>query len=223
MQTDFFVDGYNLFYGALSDTPYKWLDLRSLLTSIAKIENPSSVASSVNYFSAPVQPKLASRGTVSKEAQDSYIRALKSSHCSVVMGRHTLSEGYAPIYEPGRDPDRSHRTKVWKIEEKETDVNIALEMYRCAARSSGEPRQIVLVSGDTDMGPALEAIKSDFPNIRRGVILPHREGHHRTVPGSLKSNSDWIRKVIRDAELEAHQFPDRVPTGKKPAIKPSYW
>lgn len=83
--------------------------------------------------------------------------------------------------------------------------------------------QIVLVSADTDMTPALKAIKEDFPEITVGIILPHREGIDREVPGSLKNYAHWVRKNVKIAELQAHQFPDRVPTKKKPAVKPHYW
>ena len=30
IKTNLYIDGFNLYYGALKDTPYKWLDLRSL-------------------------------------------------------------------------------------------------------------------------------------------------------------------------------------------------
>lgn len=75
----------------------------------------------------------------------------------------------------GQEASRRNQVAIWQLEEKETDVNIALGMYRTACRSDQlKIEQIVLVSGDTDLGPALAAIRQDFPNIRLGVILPHR-------------------------------------------------
>jgi hypothetical protein len=68
MRTAFFIDGYNLFYGLLANTPYKWFDLPALLTHITTIENPKSETAEIYYFSSPVKPELASRGTRSKEA-----------------------------------------------------------------------------------------------------------------------------------------------------------
>jgi hypothetical protein len=73
----------------------------------------------------------------------------------------------------------------------------------------------VLVSADTDIGPALRAIKEDFPNVVIGVILPHREGIKRGAPGTLKNQANWMQTVVKDVELEAHQFTDRIPTHKK--------
>jgi hypothetical protein len=55
-----------------------------------------------------------------------------------------------------------------------------------------------------------------------GVILPHREGVQRTLPGSLLNQVHWMRKLVTNQELAAHQFPDRIPTRKKPIDKPHY-
>lgn len=229
MRTAFFVDGYNVFYGLLAATPYKWLDLPSLLESIAYEENPLSSLAEVNYFTSPVQPALATRGTQSKEAQDTYIRALKTRGVHVHLGRHRLDHRRAPRF-VSRDVEASRQDQVdiWHLEEKETDVRISVGMYRLAAKqfwgnAQEKVQQIVLVSGDTDMGPALEAIRADFPDMRIGVVVPHREGSKRPPPGSLQNNADWMRRHISIDQLKEHQFPDRVHTRKKPADKPSYW
>lgn len=229
MRTAFFIDGYNLYYGLLANTEYKWLDLPGLLTHIAKVNNPDCLPVSFHYFTAPVQPKLATRGLLSKQAQDTYIRALKAKDVEIISGRHQLDPARAPRY-VCRDtpPSRQDQVDIWKLEEKETDVNIALSMYRKATKQSSLPKdqrleQLVLVSADTDMGPALQALREDFPELKLGVILPHREGVRRGTPGSLKNYAHWLRRTVTYAELQAHQFPERVPTRKKPAIKPAYW
>lgn len=228
MRTAFFIDGYNLFYGLLAGTPYKWLDLPGLLTHICRVQDPSSVTEQVNYFTSPVLPGLATRGRSSGEAQDTYIRALKAKGVAVYLGKHRLEHGTAPRYIKDVPPSRRDKVDIWDLEEKQTDVHIAISMYRLLARQHSQPcdtpiEQIVLVSADTDMTPALRAIKEDFPAIRVGIILPHREGIERGVPGSLQNFCHWIRRHITVKELELHQFPNRVPTRKKPADKPDYW
>lgn len=229
MRTAFFVDGYNMFYGLLAGTPYKWLNLRGLLIHVAHIEHPKSSVISIDYFTSPIKPELATRGRVSKEAQDTYVRALRSTDVSVHFGRHHLEPAKAPRFiDRNTGASRQDKVDIWKLEEKETDVHIAISMYRTACRQSmldPDERldQIVLVSSDTDMTPALRAIRSDFPGVVVGVVLPHRAGLNRPSPGSMKDHSHWIRRVITAEELLMHQFPNRVPTHKKPAIKPDYW
>ncbi|WP_434523822.1 NYN domain-containing protein [Photorhabdus asymbiotica] len=229
MRTTFFVDGYNLYYGLLAGTEYKWLDLPGLLSYIVRIQNPQCEPLSVNYFTAPVKPDLATRGILSKQAQDTYIRALKAKGVNVFFGRHRLEHGSAPRYISKDIPaSRQDKVDIWDLEEKETDVHLAISMYRLAVKQALLPKeeritQIVLVSADTDMTPALRAIKEDFPDLTIGIILPHREGIERGVPGSLQNYSDWIRRYVTMNELRDHQFPIKVPTHKKPAIKPNYW
>jgi len=230
VQTAFFIDGYNVFYGLLAGTPYKWLDLPSLLDAITYENDPHSQVAEVHYFTSPVQPSLATRGQQSKQAQDTYVRALKARSVQVHWGRHRLDHRRAPRFVSRQIPaSRQDQVDIWNLEEKETDVRIGIAMYRLAAKQCLGPRaeeriqQIVLVSGDTDMTPALEAIREDFPHLRIGIILPHRKGSHRTPAGSLRNNADWMRRHIATEELEAHQFPARVHTRKKPADKPDYW
>jgi len=228
LRTAFFIDGYNVFYGLLGNTSYKWLNLPSLLSSITHEIEPRSIPGAINYFTAPVQPSLATRGIQSKHAQDTYLRALKASGVNVYLGRHRLDHRKAPRFVSRDSPaDRSNQVDIWHLEEKETDVRISIAMYQLAAQQhcmGGEQvEQLVLVSGDTDMTPALEAIRADFPYLRIGIILPHRKGLEDRAAGSLKKNSDWMRNSISTDELSAHQFPERVPTRKKPAIKPDYW
>lgn len=229
MRTACFVDGYNLFYGLLAGTEFKWLDLTSLLAHIIRIEHPDSTVDAVNFFTTGVMPLLATRGRHSKEAQDAYVRALKARGVEVFYGRHQLEPRNAPRFVDKHTPaSRTDQIKIWKLEEKETDVHIAISMYRLAARQIALPpedriQQLVLVSADTDMTPSLRAIREDFPDLHLGVILPHREGSNRAVPGSLKVHAHWMRHVVRNTELAANQLPHRIPTRKKPIDKPDYW
>ncbi|GHT85039.1 hypothetical protein AGMMS49960_20530 [Betaproteobacteria bacterium] len=228
MRTAFFVDGYNLFYGLLAGTPYKWLDLRALLAHITHVQEPRSELASVSYFTASVKPALATRGIVSKEAQDTYIRALKATGVEVFFGRHRLEPGRAPRFiNRTTPPSRLDQVDIWRLEEKETDVNLAISMYRLAAKQAALPpedqiQQLVLVSADTDMMPALSAIREDFPDLTVGVILPHRR--ERKSQDALKGLAHWIRHHVTEEELQRHQFPPRIAIGsKKPACKPDYW
>lgn len=229
LRTACFIDGYNVFYGLVAGTGYKWLDLPALLDHILKIEQPASELKAISFFTAGVKPSLASRGNLSKEAQDTYLRALIAQGVVVHYGRHQLEPRNAPRFvDKATPPSRLDRVAIWKLEEKETDVHIAISMYRLASQQSALPaderiQQMVLVSADTDMTPALKAIREDFPELRLGVILPHREGMQRTTPGSLKNYSHWMRHLVTTEELASHQFPDRVSTLKRPAIKPAYW
>jgi len=51
MHTCAYIDGFNLYYGALKGTPWKWLDVPGLL---AKILQPHHEILRVKYFTASV-------------------------------------------------------------------------------------------------------------------------------------------------------------------------
>jgi hypothetical protein len=131
-----------------------------------------------------------------------------------------------PTFIDGQTYDRSVRSRDWKIEEKKTDVNLALGMYRDAAKDMVD--RVILVSNDSDTEPVLEAIRQDFPHIMIGVVMPRRpmlssDQPQRRRGGSLAARADWTIDYMVDEHLQAAQLPDVVPTHKKPIRKPSYW
>lgn len=221
MRTFVYIDGYNLYYGRLQGTPWKWLDVSTLAGLILKAQNPLAEVIGIRFFTAGVIARLATHGTLSVEAQGAYHRALRQRGVDVVFGKHQLEQGFALHHEPGEPPDRSKRIRIWRLSEKETDLRLALSVYRDAAH--GNMDQAVLVTSDTDMVPLLEALRTDFPAMRIGVIQPRRPGSARPPSGALANLADWSREHIRDEELAASQLPDRVPGKRKPALKPAYW
>lgn len=76
-----YVDGFNLYYGCVQGTPYKWLDLQRL----ARLLLPEYSVQRIRYFTARVQPRP---GDVQQpQRQQTYIRALETiPHLSVHFG-----------------------------------------------------------------------------------------------------------------------------------------
>lgn len=229
--TAVFIDGYNLYYGRIRGTAYKWLDVVTLFDRLLHDQDPDSELISVCYFSAPALGRFATHGDDSVLAQQDYHRALKYRHpdrLSMVLGKHSYDRNgtLLPRFEEGKAFDRNDRVKVWKLEEKQTDVNLALSMYRAAC--SGKFKQIVVCSNDSDVAPALEALKADFKDLAIGVVTPRRppsigKREHRSISSSLDQHSDWTRQYLLDVELKAAQLPAVIPTNKKPIRKPLHW
>lgn len=228
MRTICYVDGYNLFYDCLKHSPDKWLDLYQLLfQKIIYPQNPTSQLIEIKFFTADIKAKIASHGHKAQQAQQAYHRALKllyPEQISIINGYYSLEKANLLAYKS--PPDKLDRVNVWKLEEKQTDVNIALESYRDAIK--GKADQIVFVSNDTDLAPALKAIREDLQNeIQIGVIIPIRKPQsgkpHRPGNKQLNRYADWERHYITDEELSSSHLPDMIPTNKKPIIKPEYW
>lgn len=224
MRTRVYIDGYNLFYGCLKHTNDKWLDLyRLFATHIIHEQNPNAIVDKVYFFTADIKAKVSTQGQLAQQAQQAYHRALLQKYpdkIEIIKGYYTLEKGHLLAYK--NPPDKNDRVEVWRLEEKQTDVNIALNAYRDAIQYKVE--QVIFVSNDTDLEPALKAIREDMGSeITIGVIIPIRSDSRRPPNQRLSQYADWTRSYITDDELVSSQLPDKIPTRKKPILRPEYW
>lgn len=228
MKTIVYIDGYNFYFGLLKNTPYKWLDVVALVKHICHIQNPEFDVIAVKFFTAPIITRVSSKGDKALQAQNSYLKALTARYpdsLEIIKGYYIFEKGYLPRY--NKPVVKEDRVAVWRLEEKQTDVNIALHLYRDVSFKKCE--QVVLVSSDSDLEPALHFCKQDYPTLQTGLILPRPKplqteaAKQRPENKTLSNLSDWTRAYVLEEELLQFQFPEKVPTHKKPAIKPDYW
>ena len=72
-RTIVYVDGFNLYYGELNGTPYKWLDLGALFH---KVLGPQNHLVRIKYFTALVQPTPRDQSVHVRQA--AYLGALRA-------------------------------------------------------------------------------------------------------------------------------------------------
>ena len=207
MRTFVYVDGFNLYYGALRGTPWRWLDLPALF---ARVLQPHHDILKVKYYTARVSGTLADRSK--PQRQDVYLRALRHFRPEVeVYFGHFLSH---PVTAPLVEPVGNARTAtVIRTEEKGSDVNLAvhllndgwLDAYDCA----------VVVSNDSDLAEAMRLVRQQHGK-RIGLVTPGSRGTSR----QLLAHSDFARR-IRTAGLRAAQLPDQIPGTN--IRKPARW
>lgn len=227
-RTIIYIDGYNLYYSRLKGTDHKWLDVGALLRDqILKAQDPNANVVCIKYFTSPVKASYARHGVASAHAQTQYHRALKAIHgdlIEIIQGFHIFGTTHMPVHIQGVEPDKQNLTSVWMIEEKQTDVNLALHVYRDAVR--GLCQQQVICTNDSDLEPALQMVREDVPSMRIGLIVPLRKRNSTDEAVSnkrLTSKANWVRQHILDTELASAQMPSSVQTKKKPAPKPAHW
>ncbi len=112
MRVAVYIDGFNLYYGVLRHSNYKWLDLQKFAESLLEPEQDEQLEI-LKYFTARVD------GTANRR-QEIYFRALRHS-CPKIE----IIEGYylktktemVPV-----DPRLGNKIEVWKHEEKGSDV-----------------------------------------------------------------------------------------------------
>jgi hypothetical protein len=129
--THVYIDGFNLYFGAVRNTPYKWLDVQKL----CQLKLPGHNIQCIKYFTAnvtnrPNDPNQSRR-------QQIYFRALKTlPNIKIILGRFATKPRKLPIN--GSNPLKF----VWVdyTEEKGSDVNLASHLlldgfqknYECA-------------------------------------------------------------------------------------------
>src|ERR1017187_297541 len=71
LRTIVYIDGFNLYYGCLKDTPYRWLDVGALCSHM--LRGDAKVVA-IKYFTARVKPRPGNPGQAQR--QQVYLRAL---------------------------------------------------------------------------------------------------------------------------------------------------
>lgn len=231
LRTRVYVDGYNFYHGCLKRTPYRWLDLHRLfalvLPTISLDKDGQELSSAldplaVKYFTAPILKKFA-RSNDSVPSQVTYHSALElhlGSAIQIFHGYYDDKPARAYLHEPGKQPDlNADMVEIWKLEEKQSDVALALHAYADAMR--GEVDHVVFATNDTDLVPAMEMIRSQT-SAKIGLIIPTRN-QTRMPNKDLADLAHWVRANLLDDELAAAQLPLTVLSDGKSARKPMSW
>jgi hypothetical protein len=147
IRTYVYIDGFNFYYGAVKDTPYKWLDFKRLLTLLLDKKHKIE---SIKYFTARVSGKTDPDQPI---RQKTYIRALEKTipELSVYYGHFLSHNVYRPLAHP-IDKRVFQKTikfvQVIKTEEKGSDVNLAIHLLNDAWK--GLYDSAIVISNDSD-------------------------------------------------------------------------
>ena len=235
LRTRVYIDGYNFYYGCLRRTPYKWLDLLPLfeshiLPSALVTDSAGQIRESVllpspsiKFFTAKIIESVA-RAVDSVSSQARYHTALRKLHdgrIELIEGSYAVNKMKVKIVDaetPDRPPRECQEIQAWKVEEKQSDVSLALQAYHDAI--TGQIDHAVIVTNDTDIAPALEMIRV-HTDVTIGLVVPTRD-HTRQPNTDLVKHSHWCRTHITDNELASSQLPRVVP-GRQPTVKPESW
>jgi uncharacterized LabA/DUF88 family protein len=203
-----YVDGYNLYYGALRKTPYKWLNLRKL----SQLLLPEYNIGKINYFTARVKARPEDMGAPVR--QQAYLSALESiAPVEIHFGQFFQSVVRMALANPLAVPKT---VEVIKTEEKGSDVNLASHLLLDAFNDTSDI--YVVVSNDSDLMEPLRIAREDLGR-KTGLVNPHKQ-QSRSL---LKCKPTIVRR-IRAGALSASQFNDRIllPSGRV-VMKPTDW
>lgn len=196
-----YIDGFNLYHGMHDEFGRStlWLDV----VALAETFRPTQRLVGVKYFTAPV---LDNPGAQSRQAH--YVDALTARYPQqfrAVMGRYQRKT--ITCFGCGRQ--HTH------YEEKETDVNIAVTLVADAARH--EMDTAIIVSGDSDLAPAVRAAGSIGAHLFIAAAFPPNrvsQQLRRLMPASFSIDRKKIKQL---------QLPQTFGAGAQTFTRPTYW
>ena len=209
MITNLYIDGFNLYYRALKDTPYRWLDLRKLAETVF----PQDDINRVCYFTArldaspgnPNQPRrqlIYLRALATLPGFDSYFGVFRSG-----VKRRPLAE---PV------PGLPSYVLVRDSEEKGSDVNLATRLL--VDGFNGEYEQAVVVSNDADFAAAMRYVRDDL-GLRVTLVNPDPRN---SSPRELADAATYVKRQWK-SHLRRSLFPDTLTDGIGTITKPVGW
>ncbi len=118
-----YVDGFNLYYGLVKNTPQKWLDLQDLCRRVLPAEHHT--VTKIKYFTAMVSPRPEDPQQATR--QQLYLRALATTPIvEVILGHFLVHPVRLPLANPPASGPKT--VEVLRAEEKGSDVNIATHL-----------------------------------------------------------------------------------------------
>lgn len=213
MKANVYIDGFNLYFGSLRGTPYKWLNLLVMCQRLLL----GRAIGKIRYFTSRIIPEQ--NNLQAPNRQDIYLRALDTiPNLSTHFGRFSSHPAYAPAFPLTYSPDgRTQTVRILKTEEKRTDVNLATILIMDCVDDVFD--EAVVISNDSDLMLSIEYAVKRFGRAV-GVINPHRRSK---VSGELMQAASWTYREINRSVLADSQFPNVVATPRGPIVKPTAW
>ena len=195
-QIGFLVDGFNLYHSVLALKAKerictKWLNVGALCRSYAHLFGSEASITDIRYFTAlPTHLDEKYPGKLHRHA--TYMECLEDAGVRVVYGRFKQKEVKCTRC----------NTLFIKYEEKETDVSIAVHLIDMLGKE--EISSAVLMTGDTDLKPAVMMGKNLFPEKEILFAFPYYRKTKDLSEIAEKSFMIGKKQYIR------YQFPNPV-------------
>jgi len=223
-RTNVYIDGFNIYYCAVKNTPYRWLNLLALCNNLF----PNRNIKSIKYFTAKVKASMHDPDAPTR--QEMYWRALRTiPSLEIIKGSFVRWPRLMPQF-PLAYIDNNHskppnRVQVERTEEKGSDVNLA--SYLIYDSLTNDCDESVVITNDSDLAKPIEIITRKL-NRTLIVVNPNRTKMARKWP-RCKISKD-LRDVattcilsINEKVLDDSQFPTEMSDANGHFSKPKSW
>ncbi len=209
MITNVYVDGFNLYYRALKDTPFRWLDLHKLAETLL----PDDDIHKICYFTARLDARPGNPSQPRRQLI--YLRALATlPDLEVHYGAFRSGVRRRPLAEP--IPGLPAYVRIRDSEEKGSDVNLATRLLVDAFNR--ECAQAVVVSNDADFAGAMRYVR-DGLGLRVTLVNPDSRN---ASPSELANSATYVKRLWK-SHLRRSQFPDTLRDDVGVIAKPHGW
>jgi uncharacterized LabA/DUF88 family protein len=216
MKLNVYVDAFNLYYGSLFGTAYKWLNL----LDFAQATFPGHQINRIRYLTARVRARPHDPDQPTR--QETYFRALRTLPNLTIHQGHYLEKPVRMALFPV--PTSGARiVQVLKSEEKGSDVNIATYLLMDAFENDYEGA--VVVSNDSDLAEPIRLVRT---KLRRRVFVLHPCSRGSRSPSIELRKAVGLRSgvpalVVNPVLLAAHQFAPTLTDATGAFHKPTRW
>ena len=214
MSTNFYIDGFNLYYGSLKTRypQYRWLDIQALCENLV----PNQRVNRIHYFTALLSNTA--NDDLVELRQQTHLRALATlPKVEIHYGKFETRRRRMPLWEPVRNVNAPQMVWVSRTEEKRSDVNLATYLLIDACYDDFD--EAVVISNDSDLVEPITAVRDRFHK-RIGVINP--DVAHRRSP-DLQNAGSWAFPTIYGRYFRDSQLPDQIADGDGAFGKPPRW
>ncbi|HIE37805.1 MAG TPA: NYN domain-containing protein [Anaerolineae bacterium] len=204
MKANIYVDGFNLYYGAVKGTPYRWLNIAAM----CRLLLPRDQINQIKYFTALVSPRPGDPGQPAR--QRTYLRALRTiPNLTIILGRFLTHDVMMPLAPPAKG-----YVKVTKTEEKGSDVNLATHLL--VDGYQGDYEIAIVVSNVSDLLAPIQVVTGQLKK-PVGLLNPQKHPSRALLPHVL------FIKQIRPGVLAKSQFPVTLTDARGSFSKPASW
>ncbi|MGE0004087.1 MAG: NYN domain-containing protein [Parvibaculaceae bacterium] len=205
MRVYVYVDGFNFYYRALKDTPFKWLNLHSLATRLLR---PGDQVEAIRYFTARVSPRAGNPGAPRRQQiLLSALATLPNFH--VHYGRFLPKTKRRPLVS-----NPAQFVEILDTEEKGLDVNLAVHLVNDGWRKRYD--LALVISQDTDLIEPIRIVAKEL-GIPVGLVWSQGQPNPQ-----MKAAATFVRHVRR-SDLTLSLFPDPIVTPTGRIHKPAGW
>lgn len=204
-----YVDGFNWYWSLFRHYPaWKWLNIQSFFESL-RIDDDIIA---VKLFTALVDPHWTKSNK--RDRQTTYLSALETlSKMQIIYGKYQDREVTCRA---------KCQEKYYVPEEKKSDVNVAVHLLNDAVK--GLTETMVIVSGDSDLEPAVTWVRENYPKIKIVVYIPSLPEEERHRQNFYYSTIGVFCKFLPLPDIVKHQLPPKLFLGNgKMVMRPPEW